>query len=56
MWNRGIPTQQYLELFSFACNTKLSIEEAKQQEHLSQNFQLPLSEQAYEQYLELHEA
>ena len=56
MWNSGIPNQQYLELFSFANNTKLSIEEAKQQEHLFQIFQLPLSEQAYEHYLELNEA
>jgi hypothetical protein len=56
LWNRGIPTQQYPELFSFACNTKLSIEEVKQQEHLFQIFQLPLSKQAYEQYLELNEA
>jgi hypothetical protein len=56
IWNRGIPTQQYPELLSFACNTKLSIAEAKLQEHLSQIFQLPLFEQAYEQYLELNEA
>jgi hypothetical protein len=56
LWNRGILAQQYPELFSFACNTKLSIKEAKQKEHLFHIFQLPLSEQAYEQYLELNEA
>jgi hypothetical protein len=56
LWNKGIPTQQYPELFSFACNTKLSIKEAKQKEHLLEMFQLPLSVQAYEQYLELNEA
>jgi hypothetical protein len=56
LWNKGIPAQQYPELFSFACNRKLSIKEAKQKEHLFEIFQLPLSEQAYEQYLELNEA
>jgi hypothetical protein len=56
LWNKGIPTQQYPELFSFACNSKLSINEAKQNGHLFEIFQLPLSEQAYEQYLELNEA
>jgi hypothetical protein len=56
LWNKGIPAQQYLELFSFACNTILSIKEAKQKEHLLEIFQLPLSVQAYEQYLELNEA
>jgi hypothetical protein len=52
LWNKSIPSQQYLELFSFA-NTKLSIAEAKEQDHLFHIFQLPISEQAYEQYLEL---
>ena len=56
LWNKGIPAQQYPELFSFACNSKLSIKEAKQKEHLFEIFQLPLSKQAYEQYLELNEA
>jgi hypothetical protein len=56
LWNKGIPAQQYPKLFSFACNTKLSIKEAKQKEHLLELFQLPLSMQAYEQYLELNEA
>lgn len=56
LWNKGIPAQQYPELFSFACNSKLSIKEAKQKEHLFEIFQLPLSEQAYEQYLELNES
>jgi hypothetical protein len=56
LWNKGIPAQQYPELFSFACNSKLSIKETKQKEHLFEIFQLPLSAQAYEQYLELNEA
>jgi hypothetical protein len=34
----------------------LYIKEAKQKDHLFHIFQLPLSEQAYEQYLELNEA
>jgi hypothetical protein len=56
LWNKGIPAQQYPKLFSFACNSKLSIKEAKQKDHLFESFQLPLSVQAYEQYLELNEA
>jgi hypothetical protein len=40
LWNSGIPNQQYPELFSFANNTKLSIGEVKQQEHIFQIFQL----------------
>jgi hypothetical protein len=56
LWNKGIPAQQYPELFSFACNSKLFIKETKQKEHLFEIFQLPLSTQAYEQYLELNEA
>jgi hypothetical protein len=52
-WNQNIPRQQYPELFSFAKSTKLSIAEVKEHDHLSGIFQLPISEQAYEQYLEL---
>jgi hypothetical protein len=36
--------------------TTNSIQEAKQKDHLFEIFQLPLSVQAYEQYLELNEA
>jgi hypothetical protein len=53
-WNKSVPSQQYPELFSFANNTKLSIAEAKEQDHFFHIFQLPISEQAYEQCLELH--
>jgi hypothetical protein len=52
-WNKSIPRQQYPELFSFTKSTKLSIAEVKEQDHLFRIFQLPISEQAYEQYLEL---
>jgi hypothetical protein len=55
MWNRGTPAHQYLELFSFACNSKLTVKEANQKEHLIEIFQLPLSVQAYEQFLDLDE-
>jgi hypothetical protein len=55
MWNKGIPAHQYPELFSFACNSKLTVKEAKQKDHLIEIFQLPLSVQAYEQFLELDE-
>jgi hypothetical protein len=56
LWNKGIPAQQYPELFSFAYNSKLTIKEAKQKSHLLEIFHLPLSVQAYEQYLEISEA
>jgi hypothetical protein len=49
----GIPANQYTELFSFACNNKLTIKEALQKEQLIEIFQLPLSVQAYEQFLDL---
>jgi hypothetical protein len=54
MWNRGTPAHQYPELFSFACNSKLTVKEAIQKEHLIEIFQLPLSVQAYEQFLDLN--
>jgi hypothetical protein len=53
MWNSGIPANQYPELFSFACNSKLSIKEVLQKEQLIEIFQLPLSVQAHEQFLDL---
>jgi hypothetical protein len=53
MWNRGTPAHQYPELFFFACNSKLTVKEAIQKEQLIENFQLPLSVQAYEQFLDL---
>jgi hypothetical protein len=52
-WNQNIPRQQFPELFSFVKNTKLSIAEAKEQDHFARFFHLPISEQAYDQYLEL---
>jgi hypothetical protein len=55
MWNKGIPAHQYPELFSFTCISKLTVKKAKQKEHLIDIFQLPLSVQAYEQFLELDE-
>jgi hypothetical protein len=53
MWNSGIPANQYPELFSFACNSKLTVKEALQKEQLIEIFQLPLSVQAHEQFLDL---
>jgi hypothetical protein len=53
---QGHPGSAVPELFSFACNSKLTIKEAKQKVHLFEICQLPLSVQAYEQYLELNEA
>jgi hypothetical protein len=55
MWNRGTLAHQYPELFSFACNSKLTVKEANQKEYLIEIFQLPLSVQAYDQFLELDE-
>jgi hypothetical protein len=52
-WNQNIPRQQFPELFSFVKNTKLSIAEAKEHDHFAGFFHLPISEQAYDQYLEL---
>jgi hypothetical protein len=55
-WSQNIPRQKFLELFSFVKNTKLSIKEAKEQDQFASFFHLLISEQAYEQYLELQVA
>jgi hypothetical protein len=52
-WSQNIPRQKFPELFSFVKNTKLTIEEAKEQDQFAGFFHLPISEQAYDQYLEL---
>jgi hypothetical protein len=52
-WSENIPRQKFPELFSFVKNTKLTIKEAKEQDHFAGFFHLPISEQAYDQYLEL---
>jgi hypothetical protein len=52
-WSQCIPRQNFPELFSFAKNTKLTIKEAKEQEQFDGFFHLPISEQAYDQYLVL---
>jgi hypothetical protein len=55
-WSQNIARQKFPELFSFVKNTKLSIKEAKEQDQFAGFFHLPISEQAYEQYLELQAA
>jgi hypothetical protein len=55
-WSQNIARQKFPELFSFVKNTKLSIKEAKEQDQFASFFHLPISEQAYEQYLELQVA
>jgi hypothetical protein len=52
-WSQSIPRQKFPELFSFVKNTKLTIKEAKEQDQFAGFFHLPISEQAYDQYLEL---
>ena len=52
-WSQSIPRQNFPELFSFAKNTKLTIKEAKEHEQFDGFFRLPISEQAYDQYLVL---
>lgn len=52
-WSQNIPRQKFPELFSFVKNTKLSIKEAKDQDQFAGFFHLLISEQAYDQYLEL---
>jgi hypothetical protein len=52
-WSQSIPRQKFPELFYFVKNTKLTIKEAKEQDQFAGFFHLPISEQAYDQYLEL---
>jgi hypothetical protein len=52
-WSQNIPRQKFPELFSFVKNTNLFVKEAKELYQFASFFHLPISEQAYDQYLEL---
>jgi hypothetical protein len=49
-WNNRLLSLQFLELFSFVRNTKLSVQSILAEEDLSDLFHLPLSEEAFLQF------
>jgi hypothetical protein len=53
MWNGEILKLKYTQLHSFAINKSITAKIVHQVEELHDIFQLPLSEEAYEQYCEL---
>jgi hypothetical protein len=53
LWNGRILQQSYPELFSFATNKSITAREVIESGGLESIFQLPLSEEAYEQFCEL---
>jgi hypothetical protein len=50
-WNGIVPSKQFPRLHSFALNPLLSVKEVKQCEDRSSLFYLPLSQQAYGEYM-----
>jgi hypothetical protein len=52
-WSQSIPRHIFPELFSFVKNSKMTIKEAKEQEQFHGLFHLPISDQAYDQFLVL---
>jgi hypothetical protein len=53
MWNGSTLQIKYPQLFSFCTHKNAILSAVMNQEDLQDNFQLPLSEQAFEQYCEL---
>lgn len=51
IWKDTIPTLAFPELFSFTSNKSITVAEAKTLDSLQSIFHLPLSEQAYHQFL-----
>jgi hypothetical protein len=53
MWNGKILKLSYRELFSFAINAEVTVKSVLQAEAFEDNFHLPLSVEAYDQFCEL---
>jgi hypothetical protein len=53
MWNGSTLQIKYPQLFSFCTHENSTLSAVMNQEDLHDNFQLPLSEQAFQQYCEL---
>jgi hypothetical protein len=51
MWGNKVRCLQAAELYSFTTRKNITLEQACQMVHLHENFQLPLSETAFQQYL-----
>lgn len=55
MWLERIPSQSFPELYSFTKNKNISIEKAKRLPYLHHLFHIPLSEEAFHQYIQLQD-
>ena len=53
MWNGLLPKLCFPELYSFTKNKSISLQKARSLSHLHNIFHLPLSEEAFAQYIEL---
>jgi hypothetical protein len=53
LWNERLLQNEYPELYSFATNKNIKVKKMLESEALEDNFHLPLSEIAYNQFCEL---
>jgi hypothetical protein len=53
LWNGSVLQHSYLHLFSFAKNENISVLSVREHEYLHDLFNIPLSEEAFEQFCEL---
>lgn len=56
LWNDRVPQFTFPELFSFSKKKKKTLADAKSSNDISTLFHLPLSEEAYSQYLQLQDS
>jgi hypothetical protein len=56
LWLGQVPKHAFPELYSFAKKPNLTLEAAKSSQSLLQDFHLPLSAEAYQQFLQLEES
>jgi hypothetical protein len=55
VWNKHLLQTKFLRLFSFAKNKTISVAQFLTNNTLEQQFHLPLSVQAFQEYHDLHE-
>jgi urate oxidase len=55
MWNSSIKSLHSAELFSDTTQSNITVQQAKEMENLHDMFQLPMSNEAFQQYLNLME-
>jgi hypothetical protein len=53
LWNGSVRNLQFPELFSYSTRSTIIVKQILELDNISDNFQLPLSEVAFQQYLQL---